>query len=161
MKKLRLAKEKWYQSEFSVFRNDEKIGYLSGATFKKSYTLIWGGVEFTIKSTNIWKGDQAIYQGNIKLADVIQKPFKGENTLILQNGERYYIKQNIWKSTYTLSGYERELGVIKSHTFSHDVTVGDSLPDNILCAFILLCMNRSSNAAIYAALIPIFIVVLS
>lgn len=161
MKTYFLKHEKWYHSNYAIFQNNEKVGFVLVESFKKLNTLGLSGVEFTVQRGNIWRNERFIYQGNIKYAEIIQRAFKNETLLVLQNGDQYRIKQNVWKGLYTLYRGERALGEYKGKSFSVEVTVAEEISLALTAAFILTTTMQKYAYVALVALIPIFVAIFS
>ena len=161
MKTFLLNHEKWYNSDYSIFQNNEKVGYLLTESFKKMNTLGLYGIEFTVRRGNVWRNERFIYQGNVLFAEIIEKTFKGETILILQNGDQYIIRQNVWKGIYTLYRGERALGEFKGKSFNNIATVADELSLPLIASFILTSTIQKYAYVAFIAFIPVFITVFS
>lgn len=157
MKQFVVKKEKWYHSSYAIFQNNELIGEYLPANFKKGNQVSLFGKNFHLKNINIWKNQKQIFIGNIKIAELYEKPLKGETLLHMVAQGSFILKKNIWKNRCTLNNGDKEIGEFKTKTFNTIVTVGDQVDDALLASAMLIAMQQDKHYIALIMLIPTFI----
>jgi len=151
MKTFLIKREKWYQSNFSIYSESQLIGQFIPAKWKSVNLVIINDENFLIKNKSFWKDDKLIYLGNDLIGTIQNRPFKSFFTISIIGKGDYTVKINFWANRCTIM--KNDLFVGEYILNWRGSVINTEIPvDNSVIAAILVQVDsikrRSRNAAV-------------